>query len=351
MLFSYWNIIEEKYIIGSTSGDQTDYQIKFIVYYDSIVNHNDIQNNMIFCDESCRTDFGDIRFTNEDNVPLSYWIEKQVDSSYAVFWVKVDTILAAPELKKINIYYGKEDATSLSNGDDTFLFFDDFNGTSLDTNKWDVQYWANPDFGYGTASYTVADGAIVLSDAGAGSYRTIELWSKTFNAATSGMIIKADFQTLEQYNLCYSFGMVATKSITGYDRENGKLSYPGYVWTVDELDYHWFKLRSNSDIGYATTIGLTDYTYYSKFISGSIVYWGETTANTNYFNSATTDEVTSENMYISLLSGCISGENTNANVMTIYYIAIRKVVEDEPSVVGYEPERKSLNYKLIVGNL
>jgi len=34
------------------------------------------------------------------------------------------------------MYYGKLDATSISNGENTFLFFDDFTGNSLDvTNK------------------------------------------------------------------------------------------------------------------------------------------------------------------------------------------------------------------------
>jgi hypothetical protein len=82
------------------------------------------------------TDFGDVRFTRSDGVTLlDYWIESKVDGDYAVFWVEVaDNLSTNPAT--IYIYYGKSDATATSNGDNTFLLFDDFLGNSLDSNKW-----------------------------------------------------------------------------------------------------------------------------------------------------------------------------------------------------------------------
>jgi hypothetical protein len=83
-----------------------------------------------------RTDFGDVRFTRSDGVTLlDYWMESKVDGDYAVFWVKVaDDLSTIPAT--IYIYYGKSDAATTSNGDNTFLLFDDFLGNSLDSNKW-----------------------------------------------------------------------------------------------------------------------------------------------------------------------------------------------------------------------
>jgi hypothetical protein len=49
--------------------------------------------------------------------------------------VRVPTIPAS-STKTIYVYYGNPNATSASNGDATFDFFDDFEGTSLDTSKW-----------------------------------------------------------------------------------------------------------------------------------------------------------------------------------------------------------------------
>jgi hypothetical protein len=82
------------------------------------------------------TDFGDVRFTRSDGVTLlDYWMESKVDGDHAVFWVEVaDNLSTNPAT--IYIYYGKSDATATSNGDNTFLLFDDFPGNSLDSSKW-----------------------------------------------------------------------------------------------------------------------------------------------------------------------------------------------------------------------
>ena len=83
----------------------------------------------------CRADFGDVRFTGGDGTTLlDYWIESKFDGDHAIFWVKIQDNLGSAQT--IYIYYGKSDATTTSNGDNTFLFFDDFT-TSIDwTNKW-----------------------------------------------------------------------------------------------------------------------------------------------------------------------------------------------------------------------
>ena len=36
----------------------------------------------------CRTDFGDVRFTDDEGTLLDYWIESKVDGEYAIFWVE-----------------------------------------------------------------------------------------------------------------------------------------------------------------------------------------------------------------------------------------------------------------------
>ena len=73
-----------------------------------------------------RTDFGDLRFTDDDGVTLlDYWMEAKVDSDYANFWIEVLDDLSTSNAT-IYVYYGNASATSLSNGPATFLFFDDF---------------------------------------------------------------------------------------------------------------------------------------------------------------------------------------------------------------------------------
>jgi len=85
----------------------------------------------------CLDNFQDVRFTENDNGPeLNFWIENYIGGDNAIFWVRrVEN--DAPGDNQIYVYYGKSDATSVSNGANTFLFFDDFPGASLDTSKWE----------------------------------------------------------------------------------------------------------------------------------------------------------------------------------------------------------------------
>ena len=78
-------------------------------------------------------DYSDIRFTDLDNTLLPYWIESH-DASSAIVWVKVHTIPTTGS--QIYLYYGNPGAESLSNGYATFPFFDDFDGSSVNSTRW-----------------------------------------------------------------------------------------------------------------------------------------------------------------------------------------------------------------------
>ena len=77
----------------------------------------------------------DIRFTKADGTSeLDYWIESS-DANTATVWIEFDSIGTTDT--DFYIYYDKSGDTTTSNGDNTFLFFDDFPGDSLDTDKWE----------------------------------------------------------------------------------------------------------------------------------------------------------------------------------------------------------------------
>jgi hypothetical protein len=115
----------------------TDYQVLINVAYDS-----DMQ-----------PDFDDLMFTDSNGATeLNYWIMEKTDSVSAWVWVKVPSIPAS-STKTIFMYYDNPAASSASNGDNTFLFFDDFgDDSSLDTTKWDeiatgaTVNWSSPDY-------------------------------------------------------------------------------------------------------------------------------------------------------------------------------------------------------------
>jgi hypothetical protein len=95
-----------------------DYQVKIDVSYEP----------------SMRADFGDLRFTNAADNLLDYWVESKTDDVSASIWVEVDNIEASTDTI-IYMYYGNPAASSASDGDGTFTFFDDFSG---DLSKWTI---------------------------------------------------------------------------------------------------------------------------------------------------------------------------------------------------------------------
>jgi|GEM_PF-473423 len=89
-----------------------------------------------------RSDCGDIRITsNNGTVPyssetqLNYWIEpNSCNTGLTKVWVKVPSLSIGNNTIYLN--YGDLRLTSASNGDNTFVFFDDFTGNTLNLTKW-----------------------------------------------------------------------------------------------------------------------------------------------------------------------------------------------------------------------
>jgi len=120
---SGWDYRKSHKIEGSSAGAVTDYQVRIKAHYGVGTDSGED----VYLNEHCRTDFGDIRFTSDDGVTeLSYWMEEKVDGDYAIFWVKVPSIPASPDTATIYIYYGKSDAVTTSNGENTFVQFHNF---------------------------------------------------------------------------------------------------------------------------------------------------------------------------------------------------------------------------------
>jgi hypothetical protein len=129
-----WNY-RKSHVINPASDAETNYQVRIIAHYGSGTDSGED----VYLNEHCRTDFGDVRFTKSDGETLlDYWMESKVNGNNAVFWVEVADDLSTNPVT-IYIYYGKSNATTTSNGDNTFIFFDDFFGTTLDPSKWIVR--------------------------------------------------------------------------------------------------------------------------------------------------------------------------------------------------------------------
>jgi hypothetical protein len=128
--YNAWTYRKSHVITGST-GAGTSYQVKLVIHYGSGTD----SGSDVYLNSHSNVDFSDIRFASSDGTTdLPYWVETETDSSVATVWVKVAEDLGSD--RTIYIYYGNAGASTASNGTNTFIFFDDFSGPSLDTGNW-----------------------------------------------------------------------------------------------------------------------------------------------------------------------------------------------------------------------
>ncbi|MDP4845583.1 MAG: DUF2341 domain-containing protein, partial [Salibacteraceae bacterium] len=121
----------------------TSFQVKLVFNSQDLVVSGKMQANG-----------GDLRMRDKTGNSLAFWIENgTMNQPTTVVWVNIPTI-AANSADTIYAFYGRESASSLSNGATTFDFFDDFNGSVLNAAIWD-------DCGGG--DITVAGGTLTLS--------------------------------------------------------------------------------------------------------------------------------------------------------------------------------------------
>jgi len=122
--------------INNSGSSLTDYQVRVNVTYDA----------------DMKSDFGDIRFADSNgSTLLSHWRESYTTATSATFWVKVPSIPSGTKI--IYMYYGSGAASSASDGDATFEFFDDFE-------DGDISDWSQ--YGSGTVQIANDGGNYVL---------------------------------------------------------------------------------------------------------------------------------------------------------------------------------------------
>ncbi|WP_162198688.1 DUF2341 domain-containing protein [Methanosarcina sp. 1.H.A.2.2] len=126
-------------ISPSSDGTLTDYQMSFNVSYDP----------------EMQPDFDDIRFTDGNGVLLPYWIEEKTDYISAKVWVKVP-VIDGTENTTVRMYYGNPTVSSKSSIDEVMIFYDMFEGNSINSSKWIRTSY--DDYRMYRISYSVSDG-------------------------------------------------------------------------------------------------------------------------------------------------------------------------------------------------
>jgi len=314
---SGWSYRKSINISGSTAGAQTNYTIRIRVYYGS---GSDSPPN-VYCSSNCRTDFGDIRFTKSDGTTLlDYWMAKKVDSSYADFWVEVDSIKTSPFSTGIFVYYGNAGVSTTSNGQNTFIAFDDFESYSDG---------ATMPFG----SFIVEATAENLEVDDTRSYSgTKSLWARDISGRNTRFKWDfSDISTSGYYRTHLSFYQQSGYSpINGFYAYNDQYPYaPCYMWRLYYSGIYGYSSGDwNSVTGYS----------YDSWHTIEICFAVVTSSYTDYFldNTKFNDRVPASNLgneysYLSF-DFMQSGETYNAWFDSLF---ISRYVDPEPAVSSF----------------
>ena len=177
---SSWQYRKPITITEQSGNDLTNFQVAINISYDS----------------GMQSDFDDLRFTyynvtSDSEIEIPYWIESYSASEWCYVWVNV-TYIPANDNATIYMYYGNTEVSNESNGDNTFILFDDFEGTSLDTDKWTNK----------VGTWTVSDGKLVApSVAGARIGTVNEQITGTYNITIEANVTMISSSTYGDFRL------------------------------------------------------------------------------------------------------------------------------------------------------
>lgn len=235
---SGWDYRQQMNITGSV-GAGTNYQIFVNVTY--------------HYDSNMQPDFDDLRFTDDDGITLlDYWLEDYTASEFAYVWIEVSDNLNEDQV--IFMYYGNDAVSTTSNGDNTFIFFDDFEYSGYpNASKW-VQEGSENDI-------TCNGHDLVLTGTGGTQEGYGGLWgSDTVNTtlhyrgnSTSTNTLGHEYGMFDidhlgdnNYECIYIYGNVNPYTGTLYTRNNGNPASDSgnapYPKTEDHVwSYNWFE--------------------------------------------------------------------------------------------------------------
>ncbi len=188
-------------ITNNTFANLTDYQVKLTVNTSALISNGKMSSSG-----------DDIRFTDTINCKsIPYWIESGINTSSTIIWIKLP-LLKASSSTVIRMLYGNSSASAASNGDSIFILFDDFNGSTLNSSKWNT-------YGSSNSGYSISGGLISVT---AGTISTNTVGTRVFvskSSYTSPIVAEGLIASTTGYYT--SLGLLNSGSWEGYSLSYG----------------------------------------------------------------------------------------------------------------------------------
>ncbi len=288
-MYTSWKYASPLTIVNNLNKKLNNYAVKYVF------NSRDLITN-----EEMNEDCSDIRIIDNNGNELNYWIEPNtINTTNTVMWI--NTSLAPLEQKQIYMLYGNNLTTSVSNGENTFLFFDEFSN-GVDNTKWNV----GPNTNINNYNSVYDDNNIDYSyiSLNNGLIRTIN--SYPVNTSVRSRIKYSN-------NINEYFGYKDTENI--FVEHSDRISNNNFLYVISspsseeysilpDLSNSWntYEIQRNNNENVNLLINNTD--IYQKFTS-----------------------IPDDDLYITY-------NTENGGNITIDWVFVRNYVDSEPTIVG-----------------
>ena len=123
--------------IAYSATDQVTYQQDMVIHRSEGEGHQEERSGLkiwhVYVGNRCKSDYGDIRFTDASGNALAYYLWPDYDAESARFTVR---LVGATTAGTLVIWYGNPTATTTSDKAATFLFSEEFPTGALNTDRW-----------------------------------------------------------------------------------------------------------------------------------------------------------------------------------------------------------------------
>lgn len=216
------------------------------------------------------SDFRDVRITaNDGSTLLSEWEQTYTPGVSATIWFK-DTD-SSWTTSVVYVYYGNANAHNVFDGNQVFLFFDSFDGASLDTNNWTIG-----------SSTTTSQSNSIVTVTGTGSNWASGILGNTKLGPSARWECRGELTSTDYQMMGFSSGFAtsgtATYSACFYWYAGSPSIYvcPASYGTYDmqpisgDFNYHVYQILWTPSAIKFLTDGTTDYTETNTYYIPSV---------------------------------------------------------------------------------
>lgn len=204
-------------------------------------------------DSDMKTDFSDIRIKNEvTELFMPYWVEDKSNSNWCKLWFNASSIPASSWCNSTYyLYYGDSSASSASNGENTFEFFDAFtsSGTQTETLASSVDP-RGPDWGQSVVHH------------GVNTYHVWGDWTADKNYMS---VYNASTDSTTTYEIC-------SWTQTSHSQPTLSMDGNGYFHVFYGAEHTAIQYRKSTNPYDASSWGSADTIYSNSIYPASVAY-------------------------------------------------------------------------------